>query len=119
METAVLIMAMAALAAGVTAMLWSGRVLRRIREDLDSRTANLAGQVLALRKDTAELVIFREKTEQAMADESGELRRRELLLKELNDEMEKTLKTEKEWNAGLAGILDYSIKTSMEAMKNE
>lgn len=52
-------------------------------------------------------------------EESGERLRHGALLRELNDELEKGLRMEQEWNTGLASILGYSMKTATEGMKNE
>ncbi len=40
-------------------------------------------------------------------DGKGEVLRNQILLREMNDEMERGLKMEKEWNDGVASILNY------------
>ena len=40
-------------------------------------------------------------------DGGGEILRNQVLLREMNDEMERGLKMEKEWNDGVASILNY------------
>lgn len=52
-------------------------------------------------------------------NESGERLRHGALLRELNDEMEKGLRMEQQWNSGMASILGYSLSTATEATKNE
>ena len=45
--------------------------------------------------------------------------RRNVLLKELNDEMERGLKMERDWNDGLSNILNYNGQVSAEGKNNE
>lgn len=49
---------------------------------------------------------------------NGEVIRNQILLQQMNDEMERGLQMEKQWNDGLASILNYS-KPITEVNKNE
>jgi len=51
-------------------------------------------------------------------DGKNELLRHNLLLQQMNDEMEKNLQMEREWNEGFASILNYG-KPITEVNKNE
>ena len=51
-------------------------------------------------------------------DGKGEILRNHILLQQMNDEMERGLKMEKEWNDGLSSILNYG-KPITEVNKNE
>ena len=53
------------------------------------------------------------------ADIKEEMGRRDILLREMNDEMERGLKMERTWNDGLQSILNYSAATGTEATNNE
>lgn len=49
---------------------------------------------------------------------SGEIIRNQILLQQMNDEMERSLRMEKEWNDGVSAILNYG-KPITEVNKNE
>ena len=49
---------------------------------------------------------------------NGEVVRHQVLLQQLNDEMEKNLRMEREWNEGVAAILNYG-KPITEVNNNE
>ena len=49
---------------------------------------------------------------------NGEIIRNQVLLQQLNDEMERNLQMEREWNEGVAAILNYG-KPITEVNKNE
>ena len=51
-------------------------------------------------------------------DGNGEIIRNQILLQQMNDEMERSLKMEKDWNDGLMSILNYG-KPNAEVNKNE
>lgn len=51
-------------------------------------------------------------------DQKGEILRNHVLLQQLNDEMERNLQMEKDWNDGVAAILNYG-KPITEVNKNE
>jgi len=51
-------------------------------------------------------------------DGKNELLRHNILLQQMNDEMEKSLQMEKEWNDGFASIMNYG-KPITEVNKNE
>lgn len=51
-------------------------------------------------------------------DGRGEVLRNHILLQQMNDEMERGLRMEKEWNDGLSSILNYG-KPITEVNKNE
>jgi hypothetical protein len=51
-------------------------------------------------------------------DHKGEMLRNHVLLQQLNDEMERNLQMEKDWNDGVAAILNYG-KPITEVNRNE
>lgn len=51
-------------------------------------------------------------------DHKGEMLRNHVLLQQLNDEMERNLQMEKDWNDGVAAILNYG-KPIVEVNRNE
>ena len=82
---------------------------------LTRHTDRMAHRLADLQIDHAELTklhIELERRVQELSDllprdNKGEVLRHELLLRQMNDEMEKSLRMEEEWNKGLQGILSY------------
>ena len=52
-------------------------------------------------------------------DGNGEVIRNQILLQQMNDEMERGLRMEKEWNDGLSSILNYGKPITNEVKTNE
>ena len=52
-------------------------------------------------------------------DGGGEVIRNKILLQQMNDEMERGLRMEKEWNDGLSSILNYGKPITNEVKTNE
>ena len=77
-------------------------------DKLKDRTAEMREELTGLTKQYFRLEReFDELRELMPKDNQGEVIRHELLLKQLNDEMENSLRMEQEWNKGLQGILSY------------
>lgn len=107
----------AAVAATALGLLHEKKRREELERKHNDRLASLASELIRQQKAVekyAEMLAEMEKDE-----ESGERLRHGALLREMNDELEKGLRMEQEWNAGLASILGYSMKTATEGMKNE
>jgi len=77
-------------------------------EKAKSQAAEMREELTGLTKQYFRLEReFDELRELMPKDNQGEVIRHELLLKQLNDEMENSLRMEQEWNKGLQGILSY------------
>lgn len=76
------------------------RVMDRVTETR-AKTEALADRVTWVESAYEELETMLPKNSR------GEVVRNEILLQQLNDEMERGLKMEKEWNDGLSSILNY------------
>lgn len=115
--------------AALTALLaaWAGvltNIVIRLRDRVKDTKAVFAGQITEQIKETEILKervgALEKKLEEIDTDsENGERLRHGALLRELNDEMEKGLRMEQQWNSGMASILGYSLSTATEGMKNE
>lgn len=75
--------------------------LKRTAAALQMENAELTRQYIRLDKEVEEL------KELLPRDNKGEIARHELLLSKLNDEMETSLRLEKQWNEGVQSILGY------------
>lgn len=90
------------------AELKADRVMDRVTETR-AKTEALADRVTWVESAYEELETMLPKNSR------GEVVRNEILLQQLNDEMERGLKMEKEWNDGLSSILNYGKpKTTTE-----
>ena len=124
--TILLIVSAACTAGCITAMLLLWRRQKRDYETMAGWAGNLAGTIAALRVDVTsaigrldELEKERPKSEEKERPQSEEEKRHEILLRQMNDEMEKSLELEKSWNEGVSSILNYSYQGVLEGMKHE
>lgn len=69
-----------------------------------------------LRKENEAIRAELEKVRSLIPEDVKEERlRRDVLMSQLNDELETRVKAEKEWNAMVAGVLGYDLKTALAA----
>jgi len=115
----ILLIVSAACAAGcITAMLLLWRRQKRDYETMAGWAGNLAGTIAALRVDVTSAIGRLDELEKERP-QSEEEKRHEILLRQMNDEMEKSLELEKSWNDGVSSILNYSYQGVLEGMKHE
>ena len=74
-----------------------------------------------LRKEDEAIRAELEKVRSLIPEDVKEERlRRDVLMSQLNDELETRVRAEKEWNAMVAGVLGYDLKTALAAgVKND
>ena len=69
-----------------------------------------------LRKEDEAIRAELEKVRSLIPEDVKEERlRRDVLMSQLNDELETRVQAEKEWNAMVAGVLGYDLKTALAA----
>jgi len=109
-----LILALSAVAVGISiaAMIYTARIGK-----IATRALNSA--IRACSKEDMNEIRIQKLQELIPEDIKEERVRRNVLLKELNDEMERGLKMERDWNDGLSNILNYNGHASTEGKNNE
>ena len=92
----------AALCAMVASQMHQTDGLKRKAAELQTDHAELTDMYRELRRDVDVL------KDLLPRDNQGEVKRHELLLSQLNDELETSLRLEREWNQGVQSIIGYS-----------
>jgi len=87
---------------------WAEDWLKRLEQKCEANTEQIA-------KLAAKIVQMEDLLPK---DHKGEMLRNHVLLQQLNDEMERNLQMEKDWNDGVAAILNYG-KPITEVNRNE
>lgn len=94
---------------------WAEDWLKRLEQKhdaLECQIVNAAARIAEAERRIREIEDLMPK------DHKGEMLRNHVLLQQLNDEMERNLQMEKDWNDGVAAILNYG-KPITEVNKNE
>ena len=76
---------------------WAEDWLKRLEQKCEANTDQIA-------KLAAKIVQMQDLLPK---DGNGEMIRNQVLLQQMNDEMERSIKMEREWNEGVAAILNY------------
>ena len=95
---------------------WAEDWLKRLEqkhEALECRAVNAAARIAETERKAEEI------RELFPKDGKGEMIRNQALLRQMNDEMERGLKMEKEWNDGVASILNYGKPITDEVKTDE
>ena len=83
---------------------WTEDWLKRLeykQDALESQIVNAAARIAEMERKYVELEKMFPK------DGNNEVLRHNVLLQQMNDEMERSLKMEREWNDGLSSIMNY------------
>lgn len=97
------------LAAVVALFVYSRKLHSRLDRWAVQISKNLADTKLDVSDLTEGFKAFMAEEEEA----AGEKVRQQVLLREMNDELERSLKQQKDYNDGIAGILGYSLEQAM------